>query len=110
MSEEHTIAIVSFEGAVKREGKRVREALKSATEAGILNNEFQFTISVSGRILDGEVKLVYSLAREYGYDKVEGDTTNSVVDEFLRRKGWDKLHKPLAISFNEQKTDDKIPF
>ncbi len=59
-SDEHSIAILSFQGAIKREVAKLRARLKPAAEAGILdNNEFDFTIKAKGRILDGEVNIEY---------------------------------------------------
>lgn len=115
MNDEHVVAIVSFEGAVKREVKRIREALRPAVEAKLMINDFGFQIKVSGRVLDGEVKLSYKIG-EYDFmaKEVEGDSPNAVVDEFLRRKGWASIHAPLAISMDKQKplveTEDEIPF
>lgn len=48
MSDEHTVAIVSFEGALKREIKRLRNKLKNIDEI----SEFQLEIVASGRVND----------------------------------------------------------
>lgn len=107
MSEEHTVAIVSFEGAIKREVKRIRERLKPAAE--LIGNAFQFEIQARGRILDGEVKLEYTIAGLYGENKVEGRDVNSVLEEYLRRSGWNAVNKPLEIAFDKLK-EQEIPF
>ena len=105
-TDEHTIAIVSFEGAVKREVTRLRSKLKPAAEAGIITgNEFKFKIECSGRIVDGEMKLEYELSGVYGLHAVKGNSPNAVLDEFLRRQGWEKVNAPLQISASED-----IPF
>jgi len=113
MQDEHLVAIVSFEGAVKREVTRLREKLKPAAEKGVLSgNEFYFIITASGRILDGELLLKYSLQRNsYEYNPVAGNSPNAVTDEFLRRAGWEKINAPLAISAKPPVQDnDEIPF
>ena len=102
-SSEHMVAIVSFDGAVKREVARVRAKLQPAAEKGVLSgNEFSFTIKASGRILDGEMKLEFSISGVYGTAEVKGNSTNAVVDEFLRRQGWAAVNQPLAISASEE--------
>jgi hypothetical protein len=110
MSEEHIVAIVSFEGALKREIKRLREKLKPAADEGVLSsNGFQFEITASGRILDGEVKVEYTLSEMYGDNRVHGRDTAAVTDEFLRRMGWNSVNKPLEIAFDKTR-DPEIPF
>lgn len=111
MSEEHQIAIVSFEGAIKREIKRVRERLKPAAEQGTLkSNEFRFTIEGRGRILDGEVKLSYKICdNHYGSNEIEARGVDPLVDELLRRSGWKAVNAPLEIAFDKTR-EDEIPF
>lgn len=108
MSDEHSVAIVSFEGAVTREIKRVRERLKSVESL----STFQLKIIASGRINDGEVKLTYFVANEYGGGEVKGDSLNAVLDEYLRRNGWEKIHAAKAISYEKipSENTDEIPF
>lgn len=106
MKDEHTVAIVSFSGAVKREIIRVREKLKPAAEKGLISgNAFEFIIKASGRIIDGEVKVEYILSKEYGNHSVTGHNVDAVSDEFLRRIGWAAVNAPLQISASED-----IPF
>lgn len=107
MSDEHHVAIVSFEGALKREIKRLREQLKQIEDL----SQFKLTITVSGRVHDGEVELSYGLGESmYGTGEVEGSALQSVLDEFMRRHGWNKINKPKAIAYNKIIGDDEIPF
>ena len=109
MSDEHSIAIVSFEGAIKREIKRIRQKLKDAADI-LPGNEFAITIKASGRIKDGEVEISYKLCTDkYGSNPVNGNSTYAVVEEFLRRNGWQAVNKPLAIAFDKTR-EDEIPF
>ncbi len=95
---EQTVAIVSFEGAVKREARAVREALKTCDSI----SGFHMEIVASGPINDGEVNIVYKLCpNSSGYDAVEGSSVKECVAEMVRRHGWDLMNKPKAISYQE---------
>lgn len=98
--EEQTVAIVSFEGAVKREIKAVREALKMCDSV----STFRFEVVASGPVNDGEMKIEYTISGEYGGQAVKGNSVKECVAEFLRRHGWDSTNKPIAISY------DGVPF
>lgn len=102
MSDEHTVAIVSFEGAIKREIKKVREQLKRVD--GL--NSFIFTVRSEGRVLDGDIKLAFKISKEYGSDEVEGARLSPVLDEFMRRQGWKKVNAPLSIGYEKIPGDD----
>jgi hypothetical protein len=107
--DDHTVAIVSFDGAIKREIKRLRERLRLCE--GL--SEFSLEIEASGRVLDGDIDLSYSLSKSsYGAGKVSGDKLDAVLDEFLRRNGWEKLHAPKAIGYHKIPSDDtdEVPF
>ena len=109
MSKEHLVAIVSFEGALKRESKRIRKELSKVETL----SEFKIDIEISGRVHDGDVKLEYALSRSaYGSGKVTGDNIQAVLDEFLRRNGWEAVHAPKAIGYEKVTSDDsdEIPF
>lgn len=106
MSDEHRVAIVSFEGALKREIKRIRDKIKKTEKM----NAFKLTITASGRVNDGDVKLVFSLATdEYGSDAVKGRELNAVVDEQLRQLGWKEVNAPIAIGYEKIPSDDLDP-
>jgi hypothetical protein len=105
-NDEQVVAIVSFEGAIKREVKRLRERLKGCPDL----REFHLSITASGRLLDGTVKLQYSLGTTgYSSDDVKGDALPVVVDEFLRRMGWTQVHAPKAIAYERIVGDDTNP-
>jgi len=93
---EQTVAIVSFEGAIKREVKAIRAALACCDSV----SDMCLTIKATGRVSGSDgIKLVFSLG-EYS-DKVEGDTMRETLSEYLRRHGWDQTHKPKSISFQD---------
>ncbi len=103
---EHHVAIVSFEGAVKREIKRIREQLRADESL----STFAFRIQVSGRVHDGDLKLVYSIFDNegglYSAPTVEGDTVNAVVEEFSRQRGWKQRHAPKLLGYEKVPGDD----
>ena len=95
--EEQTVAIVSFEGAVKREVLAVREAMKCCDSISY----FRLVINASGRVNDGEVEISYHISESsYGSDGVEGNNVKECLSEFLRRHGWNSINKPIAISYD----------
>ena len=103
-SDEHTVAIVSFEGAIKREIKRLRNQLKQDETL----SEFRLIIEASGRVNDGEVRLSYTLDQKFGLGKVEGNSLQAVVYEFQRRRGWSKTNAPKALAYEKVPSDDTI--
>lgn len=102
---EHTVAIVSPEGALKREIKRVREALQRDETL----HSFSIQIKASGRVHEGQVKLEYGVGdSEYGVD-VKGDSLQAVVDELMRRRGWSAVHAPKALTYEKIPGDNTNP-
>ena len=94
---EQTIAIVSFEGAVKREVKALREAIKCCDSVSY----FQLVVTASGAVNDGEVNIEYRITdSSYGSGGVSGNNVKECLSEFLRRHGWDQTNKPIAISYD----------
>ncbi len=99
---EHLVAIVSFEGALKREIKRVRRELAKCDALPFM----RLQITAEGRLHDGDMKLSYCLADQYGINSVTGDELYSVVDEFLRQHGWQARHAPTAIAYHAAPSDE----
>lgn len=96
--DEQMVAIVSFEGALKREIKRLRERLANAN----IGSEFRLDIEVTGRVQEGEVKVTYKLSQgSYGQNATEGNSLAPTLDEFMRRYGWNSVNAPKAISFQD---------
>jgi len=90
--EENTVAIVSFEGAVKREVRAIREALKICDVS-----QFKLRIVAEGRVNDGDVKISYRIGEYSG--ECEGNSMRETLAEFMRRNGWDNANAPKAISY-----------
>jgi hypothetical protein len=93
--EEQTVAIVSFEGAVKREVKAIRAALAVCETISYIN----LTIDINGPV-DGDVKIEYKLSKSSYGTGVTGSNIRETLAEFLRRNGWDSTNKPIAISYD----------
>ena len=88
---------LQFEKLVEETVKQVQQRLRDAD----IGSEFVLTIEARGRVQEGNVKISYELDRGY-YDaaKSTGYALAPVVDEFLRRFGWNKRNAPLAISYD----------
>lgn len=100
MSEEQTVAIVSFTGAIKREVAKVWKKLKRDESVSYIS----FIIEASGPA-DGNIEMkfkLYTNDEEYiiGYD------VENLINEMLRRRSWKAVNKPLAITANEQQRAD----
>lgn len=102
MTDEHVVAIVSFEGALKRELKRVRKALQAVEDL----SEFMLKIEMSGRVHSGDVLLKYGIGASSFTTTVSGDNLQAVLDEFLRRSGWQKIHAAKALTYEKIPSDD----
>lgn len=53
-------------------------------------------ITLSGRV-HGEFKIEYDLCEQYD-DSVIGADLDTVMEEYFRRRGWNKRNAPLALS------------
>lgn len=103
MSDEQTVAIVSFTGALKREVVRIKNKLAKCEKL----STFRIDIEAKGR-LDGETLITFKLTESsYGSEgSVEGCNLDDVCEEFLRRKGWVERNSPLVLTANEQQRAD----
>lgn len=95
------------EAAFKAATKALRKKLADCD----MGSEFKFGIEASGRVQGGEVRITFSLRQNYySGATVEGNGIYSVMQEYLRRHGWEATHKPLELEYApEPKQDDEIP-
>ena len=100
-NDQHHVAIVSFEGAIKREIKRVREALARDETLSAM----RLIIKAEGS-MTGDLKLEYSIAVSEYSPAVSGDNLNAVADEFMRRRGWSAVHEAKALIYHKIPGDD----
>lgn len=101
MSNEHSIAIVSFKGALKREIARVLKKLKQDESCAW----FSLALEASGRP-DGDIKIEYRLYDDQAQTYIKGQDLDAMTDELLRRRGWDKVNQPLMLTATEQARAD----
>lgn len=80
----------------------VRQRLADAN----IGSTFRLDIEVSGRIEGGEVKVTYRLGDTYGSNNPAGARLAPVVDEFLRRHGWNKVNAPLCLDALSDELED----
>ena len=82
----------------------IRSRLGEANVGG-----FTFTISASGRTMTdrSEVKIEYNLSDNdwSSHNSVKGNSLEAVVDEMLRRHGWNSTHAPLALPGTDEEED-----
>lgn len=101
-TDEQSIAIVSFTGAIKREIVRAKKKL--ARDESMAS--FKITIEASGR-MDGDTRIEFSVAdNDWGSSIVKSHCLNAAIDELLRRRGWEELNQPLMLTANEQQRAD----
>ncbi len=77
--------------------KDVVESIRKVLDDYDIPN-MQFEISVSGRT-QGDLKIEYELSELYGTNSVKGRSAIVVLDEFLRRRGWNIRNAPLSLSY-----------
>lgn len=81
-----------FEEEVKAVALAIRSELSKVESI----SRFSFEIEIEGRI-DSDLKIGYRLGIDYE-SGITGNNIAAVVDEALRRRGWNQEHKPLMIS------------
>jgi hypothetical protein len=79
-----------LESVLKTALGEIRAAL---AEADI--SEMDFEIYASGRIHDGNLRVRFKLG-EYG-DRTQGGSVEAVVEEYLRRHGWNERNVALCL-------------
>jgi hypothetical protein len=93
--------------------QHVRERLGEADISG-----YRLDIASQGRVHGGAPLITYTISSEYGTEAVSGDRLAAVIDEYLRRKGWNLRHAPRCLPSPYPTTEpvptppgaDEIPF
>ena len=63
-------------------------------------SSIQFSIDVSGRVHDGDLNVKFEIGSTYSDGGVvKGAKLDVVIDEYLRRHGWDVRNQPLCITY-----------
>lgn len=85
-----------------KEGYRVRKILDDHNLS-----YFNFTLNIKGRTASGDVKFEASLSNsEYGSGEVKGNSVDAVVEELLRRNGYEKKHATLCLPSTQPTTTE----
>lgn len=89
--------MTKYDDLIKSLALHIREELSRVDEISLID----FTLSIDGRAHDGELKIKYSLGSSYRAGGcVEGGRLEPVINEYLRRFGWDYRNKPLELTFD----------
>ena len=75
--------------------EEIAEAKKVLSQDETLH-AFSLTIAAFGR-LDGEVKVTFTVANDWGGGGVEAGALAPALSEFLRRRGWEAQHAALLL-------------
>ncbi len=90
-----------FDVMVKELALHVRERLNKVESIP----RIEFTVDISGRTHDGDLKIKYEVGSAYNDGgAVKGSKIEIVLDEYMRRFGWDQQNQPLCISFDGTET------
>ena len=89
----------TLEEKVEFVSRNIQELLAEHIEEGVGSDRARAGAgALAGRIVGGDLKVEYRLG-EWTEDRVTGNSIDAVVNEYMRRKGWDKRHAPLAIAY-----------
>jgi hypothetical protein len=83
-----------FENMFKAVAMQIRDRLGDADLSNV-----KISIVASGRT-HGDLEIEYVIG-DYYSGQVVANTLEASVNEFLRRKGWDDINKPIAIPYIE---------
>ncbi len=90
-----------FDAMIKELALHVRERLNKVESIP----KIEFSIDISGRPHDGDLRIKYEIGSTYSDGgAVKGSKLEIVIDEYMRRFGWDKQNQPLCISFDGTET------
>ena len=96
---------MNFDEMVKNLAIHVREQLKQVEDISSIN----FSVDISGRAHDGELKIKYEIGSTYQDGGcVKGPKLDIVIEEYLRRFGWDKRNQPLELTFAPEPVETDI--
>lgn len=92
---------MTFEQHLANVVKNIRKELQQIESI----SSFEFVIKATGRVHEGEVEITFKLEHGYYGGTTIGNSVNAVVEEFMRRTGWDKRHMPLTLPNVEDRHD-----
>lgn len=93
-----------FEQVVKALAQELRRAFNHADL-----NHVRFSSSISGRT-HGDLEISFEVSDQSWGGEVTGNSIQAIIDELLRRHGWNKRHAPTAIGYNGEDKAEDMPF
>jgi hypothetical protein len=69
---------------------------------------FDLEISATGRVLDGELEVVFKFDPGSYEKSTKGGNLAATFEEYLRRYGWQKQNAPLCLP--KVRDEEEIPF
>ena len=84
----------AFEQVIKSLAQEMRRVFNMGDMGYI-----RFEASAVGRT-HGDLKISFKLSTESFGGDVEGDCIQPVMDELLRRNGWEKRHQPKCLTYS----------
>ena len=95
----HFVENNPFEKIVAAKVAQIREAFEDKINKGVNDiSDLQVTITASGRVMSGELKIEFSIASAYGQNAVTSHTLAVALEEYFRRKGFDNRNNGLLLS------------
>jgi hypothetical protein len=83
------------------EAQRVRQTLSQIDSL----SSFRLDIEISGRVHSGELKIEYKLGEQYTLNFVSSNEITSLVEEFMRRHGWNEAHQAKLLTYEGAKDE-----
>ena len=93
-----------FERVVKALAQELRRAFDHADL-----NHVRFSASISGRT-HGDLEISFEMSDQSWGGEVKACSIQAIMDELLRRHGWNKRHAPTAIGYDGADKDSEDIF
>ena len=84
-----------FENMFKAVAIQIRDRLGDADISNV-----NISVNATGRI-HSDLEIEYVVGLYYNNEQVKANSLEAAVNEFLRRKGWTDINKPIAIPYIE---------
>lgn len=82
-----------FENMFKAVAIQIRDRLGDADLSNV-----NISVIATGRT-HGDLEIEYVVGSYYNNEQVKANSLEAAVNEFLRRKGWTDVNKPVAIPY-----------
>jgi hypothetical protein len=89
----HKVTIVSFQGAIEREVKRVVKRMSVVESI----STYDIHIRARGDLHEDTTEIEFSVGTKYA-SEVSANTLDAALDEFMRRHGWEADNKVKQIA------------